>query len=395
LMDVTSAVNYTPLMILTIFASMIISASVLMRLSGANQSLGDPTPGKFKSLEGLRGLLASSVYAGHCVISFGYMQSGNWESPKYALYSWATKGAVAAFFMITGLLFWTTVLNVGCDYRSHFKSRLKRIYPLYLFMALIVLIIIMIESKFKTKVPPLQMTKELILWFLPGFVGIGSINDTAILFINAGVIWTLQYEWGFYFLLPVISLFFRKNTWLMVGIYISIFLVAYIFKATTVVTHMKVALPLLLGCISAYLIRNKFWETNRQTTKYQWIAMLLLGSSVVLYVPGYSTVNNVLLLWPAFTLIAGGVNVFGLLSTRPMIYLGRISFGVYLLHGIFLYFLRSIFIDLNLAPHERDVFFVYAVVPLSLLVTWICSVVHIRIELPFMKRKIPFELRAV
>lgn len=104
---------------------MLLSASFLMRISDKNRTLGELPKGQFKSLEGLRGLLATSVFAGHCVISIGYMNIGQWESPKYVLYTWATKGAVALFFMVTGLLFWNKVLDSGCDYKHHFKLRIR------------------------------------------------------------------------------------------------------------------------------------------------------------------------------------------------------------------------------------------------------------------------------
>lgn len=387
-MDLLAAVSSTPLILILVIASMIISVAVLLRVSEKYRTLSVPSNEKFQTFEGLRGLLAMCVFSGHCVISFGYMHTAKWESPNNVLYIWATKGAVALFFMITGLLFWNKTLNSGCEYKSHFKSRFKRIYPLYLFMAGIVLMIVIFKSGFKLNVSKLQFLKEMGFWLLPGITDINNLNGTDILFINAGVLWTLQYEWAFYFILPIISFLFRKHTWSMVGAYAIIFLIVYYLGLSDMTTYMKVALPLLLGCLTAKILSNEFLKVNCQTTRYQWVTLFLVTVSICLYFPGSSTLINALLLWPAFILIACGVSVFGFLSIKPMVYLGRISFGVYLLHGIFLYFLRTLLVNSVLEQFLQDVIFVIAIAPMAFLITLICTWVHFWVEMPFMKRGI-------
>ena len=385
--DLLTIATDTPFVFFLIIASMVFSAILLMQTSDRNRTLGELPKGRFKSLEGLRGLLAVSVFSGHCVISLGYSHTAQWESPKYVLYSWATKGAVALFFMITGLLFWTKVLDSGCYYKSHCTSRFRRIYPLYLLMASMVLLVVAVEGGLGLNIPALQFLTQLFFWLLPGIVAIDSINSVTILFINAGVLWTLQYEWGFYLILPVIALLFRHRTWAMAVLYLMIFLGAYASNLTVVTTHMKVALPLLLGCLSAHILRSGFWRTRRQSLPYQWFTLLLVAASIMLYLPGASTLNNVLFLWPAFTLVAGGVSVFGFLHSRPMVYLGRISFGVYLLHGIFLYMLRAMLSYSDLGQVQQDLIFIGSLVPSALALTWFCTWAHVFVELPFMKKQ--------
>lgn len=384
--DIFAAVSRTPLILILVIASMIISAAFLLRISEKYKTLSVSSNAKFQTLEGLRGILAMCVFSGHCVISLGYMHNAKWESPDYVLYTWATKGAVAMFFMITGLLFWNKTLNSGCEYKSHFKSRFKRIYPLYLFMAGIVFVIALFQSSFKLNVSMAQLLKEVVFWLLPGITDINSLNGTAILFINAGVLWTLQYEWAFYFILPIISFLFRNHTWSMLGGYAIIYLVAYRLGLSDMVTYMKVALPILLGCLTAKILLNDFHQLAWQKVQYHWITLFLVVTSISLYFPGLSTLINTVLLWPAFILIAGGISVFGFLNYKPIVYLGRISFGVYLLHGIFLYFLRALLVNSVLDQFLQDIIFVAAIAPMAFLVTLICTWVHFWIEMPFMKR---------
>jgi peptidoglycan/LPS O-acetylase OafA/YrhL len=105
------------------------------------------------TLDGVRGIAAASVFAGHTETSLNYVRTGLWGYGDYPLDLWATEGAVAVFFMITGFLFWDKALKRGIDPRSHLLSRVRRIYPLYILSSLIIFFfMVVLYSKFTLKV---------------------------------------------------------------------------------------------------------------------------------------------------------------------------------------------------------------------------------------------------
>jgi len=61
---------------------------------------------RFESLDGLRGLLAISVFIHHINVWYGYLQSGNWMEPNSNLFNQLGQSSVALFFMISSFLFY-------------------------------------------------------------------------------------------------------------------------------------------------------------------------------------------------------------------------------------------------------------------------------------------------
>ena len=93
------------------------------------------------TLDGLRGLLALSVFLHHAIVNYQYQRTGVWTVPPSTFYAMLGQGGVALFFMITGYLFWTKLLleKGRPRWTQLFIGRAFRIGPLYLlFVALMV-----------------------------------------------------------------------------------------------------------------------------------------------------------------------------------------------------------------------------------------------------------------
>jgi len=65
------------------------------------------------SLEALRGLLATSVFFTHAVITYFYFQKGEWNSPPSGFYVYLGSAPVTIFFFLSGFLFWSKCISDG------------------------------------------------------------------------------------------------------------------------------------------------------------------------------------------------------------------------------------------------------------------------------------------
>src|SRR4051794_29707847 len=70
-----------------------------------------PSAGRYVSIDGLRGYLALAVLLHHACTWYFYARTGKWAPPPSNLYTHFGHSGVALFFMITGFLFFTKLLN--------------------------------------------------------------------------------------------------------------------------------------------------------------------------------------------------------------------------------------------------------------------------------------------
>ena len=95
-----------------------------------------PEARRFASIDGLRGYLAVFVFLSHACIWYFHVRSQHWSLPPSHLYTHFGQSSVSLFFMITGLLFYTKLLDSrtkGLDFGRLFVSRVMRLVPLYVF----------------------------------------------------------------------------------------------------------------------------------------------------------------------------------------------------------------------------------------------------------------------
>jgi len=295
-----------------------------------------PAEGRYASIDGLRGYLALSVFLSHGCIWYFYLRTGRWEVPPSNLYTHLGQGSVEVFFMITGFLFFSKLIDArtrGIDWLRLFVSRFLRLAPLYLLAMLLLFLLVAWISGGRLNEPGLKLLGGLARWL--GFTvgGAPDLNGIAQTYtIVAGVMWSLPYEWFFYFSLPVLALAARVTPplpWLAFGI----------AGVAGLVLWQPEILPLLAflgGIAAAVLIR---WEAFRRFAAGRIASFLALGC-VAIAVAAYASAFSgtpLLLLSAAFVLIACGNTLFGALVSPVSRTLGEIAYGVYLLHGMALF----------------------------------------------------------
>jgi len=117
---------------------------------------GVPNPGaRHSAIDGLRGLLALSVFVFHLVLTRRFIETGIWDVPGSRFYALLGPIGVSLFFMITAFLFWGKMLRAKGRPRWHelYVGRLFRIGPMYLFVVLVMLVIVFARTGFQLHEP--------------------------------------------------------------------------------------------------------------------------------------------------------------------------------------------------------------------------------------------------
>lgn len=156
-MDILSAL---PIIVATLAATSTIY--LIVKLFGAPL-----VQGRFSSIDGLRGYLAFFVYLHHSCIWYFYIRTGRWENTSSNLYNHLGQSSVALFFMITGFLFFSKLIDArtkGIDWGRLFISRFMRLVPLYLFAMCSLFIIVCVLSDGILNEPLSILLQKIIQW---------------------------------------------------------------------------------------------------------------------------------------------------------------------------------------------------------------------------------------
>jgi peptidoglycan/LPS O-acetylase OafA/YrhL len=299
----------------------------------------NPIGPRISTLDGLRGFLALGVVFHHGAVYHQYLLNDTWQAPPSQFYSLIGPVGVAMFFMITGYLFWSRLVEHKgrVDWLRLYVGRVFRIGPLYLFAIAVALAIITARSGFHLKVPPVEFAKQLSRWIALGFLKLPDINsypDASLVLAN--VTWTLRFEWAFYAsLLPLAFVAGRDKLHLPFAA--TALIACLVFVAVHVQpTHntyvAAYAAQFLLGMTSGSLIREGM--AGKIPDK---LASLIAAALMCVVFVGFDTVFHsaaLVLIGIVFYLIASGCSLFGLLTGRPARRLGDVSYGIYLLQGL-------------------------------------------------------------
>jgi peptidoglycan/LPS O-acetylase OafA/YrhL len=345
-------------------------------------------PARYGTIDGLRGYLAFFVFLHHSCIWYAWTHEGTWAVlPPSQLYLHFGQSGVALFFMITGFLFFTKLLDArskgkGPDWLRLYVSRFLRLFPLYFLAMGVLFAIVAALSHAHLGEPPYRLLRHALQWLsftVGGNPDINGIPDTYL--ITAGVTWSLVYEWYFYLALPLVALALGLRAPLAFLALGTIATVAFVFRPTD--WHYLVAFG--GGIAAALLAPSPRFRRLATGPLASLVAMACVATAVAFFPKAYWVVPT-LLLSVAFALIAGGNTLFGLLLTRASHTLGDMAYGLYLLHGLVLYTLFTFVIGRDTAKGFSPLTHWLVIVALAPLLVLLCHATYRLVEKPSLER---------
>ncbi len=280
---------------------------------------------RFEAIDGLRGYLALGVFFTHVATTREWYASGHWDSSAVAFCSVAGQAGVSLFFIVTAFLFWSRVLDTrALEPRPLYRSRIRRLVPMYLASVALSLFVIGAMTGLRFNEAPLQVAREVRAWLSFGFMENGPVNGLREAHLVAPIYWTLAFEWSFYLALPLLALFARGKSFLL------LVALAVFFGVREPIT-----LNFVGGALVAVAARRK-WLDARMASPWA-VPVPLAAIAGVLAMPTAYAPLAVLLMTVFFAFVAAGNPLLGLLTLRASKLLGMASYSFYLLHGTVLF----------------------------------------------------------
>lgn len=376
-----------PSLVLT-FALLWPAALALATLVGAGLvRAGFPLPPadrRIGCIDGLRGYLALSVLVHHAIIWHQSVFAGGvWQPPPVAAFSQFGVGAVALFFMITGFVFYPTILKgmSGADWLRVYIGRAFRILPLVaVSVAAIALILHWRLGAVATRDDVGAALRWIVAWDQPALMGHPEAK-----YINAGVLWSLWHEWLFYLLLlPACALAQdivrgRLPSWTVPAGFLAF---AFAIKAVTLPRHVDAFLAFFpLGMLAFELQARPVLRQRLASSAASAAGVGALLAGAILFAEPTGIVAS-LLFWLFFVTVACGNSIGGLLARPAALALGECSYGIYLIHAILLYLL---FTPGTLPQALGEAASPLLVLPAALLVVPITAATFLVVERPMIR----------
>jgi peptidoglycan/LPS O-acetylase OafA/YrhL len=242
--------------------------------------------------------------------------------------------AVPTFFVLSGFVlartYGATEWN-GLNFRKYLLGRFARVYPVYLLSLLIVLPFI-VKAQDQPKGWLVAMHLTLMQGWFTGRYTAGW-NTPA---------WSLSCEMFFYLVFPLLMIPMRNRGWgRTLGAAIVACVLTQAMWAAGISDQIKPIIHLsdfLMGIAVARAF--DLLTQGRSAPSGTWFyGTGFLGSAVILayaqYLPGWISMNTLLRPMNALLLLGlglGGGLLARVLSTRPIVYLGKASYAMYILH---------------------------------------------------------------
>lgn len=373
----------SPFMAVLLIGVALAVATILVRVSASvRRTLSHVELHRQTSIDGLRGFLGISVFVHHTVITWFFLHGSPWQLPPSRLIVHMGQTSVALFFMITAFLFWGRVLDRGAsmDWIEFFVSRMYRLYPVYLLMLVLLLTAALLTAASNHPAISGPIAGPLLDWTMFTLFdtpNLGGLPGTGLLV--AWVTWSLRYEWLFYLALPLIG-FLAGRSRHPIAALLSAAVVAMIFWRL----HWRGFSPGILqsfagGIVAAHWVRTARFAALGRTPAAGLVAVVAMAA-VVAFLPTAYSWRATAGLTVFFVVIASGHSLWGLLRLPGLLWLGDITYSIYLLHGFFLWLVLQRLMPRALASNGPA--FLGSIVVIDVMLVLVSSVVFLMIERP-------------
>jgi|SRR5690554_299669 len=265
---------------------------------------------RIDELDSLRGIAALVVVLYHYTFrfeeKFGFTQITDHFNLPYGHYG------VELFFVISGFVIFMSIEKINNPFKFLYK-RFIRLYPTFWIGMIFSYIFITFFGPENLKVTPTEFLINFTM--IPSFFNVPSVD---------GVYWTLKVEMFFYFIIFFVILFSVKKKYQIVG-YLYIFLGILSFTLLRPTNYFFYGSLFLIG-INFY----KIWKDNASIHNH---IQILLCLALTLFYSNFEFFYVTLILLAIFYLLV--YNKLFFLKIRPLLFLGNISYSLYLVHQNF------------------------------------------------------------
>ncbi len=295
---------------------------------------------RYGSLDGLRGLLSVGVFIHHSFTAYKYFVTGIWTWSSSPIFNQLGQTTVALFFMMTGFLFTIKSMSAGIDWKSFYVARIARLFPLYGIVTSVLFVVVFLLSNQIFHESVWTIIKEFVQWISFAYFGRPDINKFPMTWtLIAGVNWSLRYEIIFYvFAVPALHLFSKfvctQKLLFFATILLSVLLEIHLYNGISS-GDLLFGTQFLCGITVAYAYKEPSVLRVMQSNYIRIIAGVAVLRLAFLNT-AYNT-PSILITLILFTAIIGGFSMGGLLKTPAAMWLGDISYGIYLIHGMILW----------------------------------------------------------
>ncbi|MGA3067688.1 MAG: acyltransferase, partial [Tepidisphaeraceae bacterium] len=260
-----------------------------------------------------------------------------------------TWSGVDLFFVLSGFLITGILLDhrgASNFFRVFYLRRLCRIFPLYfLVLGLYAALLLVLGSRASSAAFHWLFENRLPLWSYATFTQNFFMGHRGTYGGNwLGCTWSLAVEEQFYLVIPLLVYFLPRRAFAIVAI--AAVVAAPLLRFLSPGLHAFVDTPfrsdsLLSGALLALLVRRPLlvsWIMERRGPLRMLFAFLLSGAGVMAWRQDYFGVFRhswLAMLYAAFILIAyldTEPRLTRLLSSRVLVWFGRCSYGIYLIH---------------------------------------------------------------
>ncbi|MFF0904440.1 UNVERIFIED_CONTAM: acyltransferase [Kocuria sp. CPCC 205316] len=285
----------------------------------------------FDELNGLRAISVLLVFTVHLEPNFWHRLHGG--------------TGVSIFFVLSGYLITTLALREETkagkiDLKAFYLRRLFRIYPVYFAVLAAYCILLLVVGLQADKREVFLDNLPFYLFFFPErpIMLFGQATE-----VPFSIAWSLGIEEKFYLFWPLLGFVILSRRFRARMLFLVFFVVA--FTVTAVLGDVSIILQpyalIALGCIIAMLLNHPSWYNRLKILGH---SRILLATTLILATLQVST-NQILpqgSLYIPFGLLVA-VMLTGVVTTtspsvawlgsRPMMFLGQISYAFYLTHG--------------------------------------------------------------
>ncbi len=357
------------------------------------------TPIRLPYLDGLRGIAALVVAIYHAYKFTGL--SGQVESiPILGTVLQFGFLGVPVFIVLSGYVLMLPVVQNELRFprgtRRYLRNRARRILPpYYAALAISLLLILLVpvmrqpagtqwDSKVPVTVP--DVISHLLL--------VHDFSADWIVKIN-GPLWSVAVEWHIYFLLPFVLL----PLWRRVGGFMTTgiaFVLTFVLALLDIGTF---AHPWLVALFAAGMLAAQ--QTVRETASVKTVILVGVAACAVMIVIGVVVAGGVLAYFALETVVGIALAAFlaavgpaaargrtpsvvNLLSSKPLLFLGLISYSVYLLHSPLLALANLLLLPWDLPILVHYLLMTGVVLPI---VIGLCYVFYLLVERHFLNAR--------